>query len=63
MLLIDQGRRWLGLLQEKVDTTIEQPRIYGKIARVARYWNRVVSTGEYFEGNVALDQIKLPGTG
>jgi hypothetical protein len=55
------GRSIQRLLQEKLDTTLDQPDVYAKVEWFARYWNAEVATHPDPNGIAVIGPVILAG--
>ena len=65
LLLVEQGRAVRGIMQQKLDETVDNPQVFHKLSWFARYWNRTVISGyalpELAAKLAPIGLIELPG--
>lgn len=54
------GNQVRGIIQNRIDTTLESPEIYAKAEWMARYWNKVVTCGRD-SNSLAVGKVVLAG--
>lgn len=54
-VIVQHNKQMYGILQNMIDDAVDQPDVYGKVERFARYWNDEVATSGGGRKNRAAD--------